>query len=165
VVGLSSNAYIVTPVANATSYTWALPNGWTTNDNNAFALVATVGNTPGPVELCVTATVGGCALTSCITVNVDFNTGLYPETTADYAWFTVQPNPSSGVFQLVPTRSDGSPINMTVHDGIGRVMKAPFMLSGSGMVFLDLNDVPSGSYYLIATRDGSQEVMKLMVQH
>jgi hypothetical protein len=164
VLGNTSNAYIVAPVANATSYSWALPNGWTTSDNGAFALVAEVGNTPGPVQLCVTATVGGCALTNCITVNVDFNTGLTPELTADNAWFTVQPNPSGGVFQLVPSRSDGLPINVTVHDGTGRVVKAPFVLSGSGMVVLDLGDVPPGSYYLVATRNGRQEVMKLMVQ-
>ena len=164
VVGLSSNAYIVTPVANATSYTWALPNGWTTNDNSAFALVAEAANTAGPVQLCVTATVGGCELTSCITVNVDFNTGLDPEaTTGSDAWYTVQPNPSAGLFQLIPA-ADVAPLTITVYDAVGRTVHTPFVAVGNRATTLDLSIAAPGAYYLVATSQGEQRISRIMVQ-
>ncbi len=163
VVGLSSNAYIVTPMANATSYTWALPNGWTTNDNSAFALVAEAANTAGPVQLCVTATVGGCELTSCITVTVDFNTGLDPEATASGAWYTVQPNPSTGLFQLIPA-GDLSPLTITVFDAVGRTVHAPFLVAGKSTATLDLSSAAPGAYYLVATGNGERHISRIIVE-
>lgn len=164
VVGNTSNAYIVTPVANATSYTWALPTGWTTADNGAFALVAEAANTAGPVQLCVTATVGGCELTSCATVTVDFNTGLDPEaTTGSEAWYTVQPNPSSGLFQLIPA-ADVAPLTITVYDAVGRTVYAPFVAVGKRATTLDLSTSAPGAYYLVATSQGEQRISRIMVQ-
>jgi len=164
VVGNSSNAYIVTPVANATSYTWTLPNGWTTNDNSAFALVADASNTAGPVQLCVTATVGGCELTSCITVTVDINIGLNPEATAaSEAWYTVQPNPSAGLFQLIPA-ADRAPLTITVHDAVGRTVHAPVVTAGKRVSTLDLSTAAPGAYYLVATSGGEQQISRLLIQ-
>ncbi len=164
VAGNTSSAFIVTPVANATSYTWELPNGWTSSDNTAFALVATANNTAGPVQLCVTAMVGGCELTSCTTVNVDFNTGIATTSASSDEWFTVQPNPSNGMFQLVPTTTSGGAINVTVRDGIGRTIMQPMIVAGPRAMTLDMQDVAPGAYYLLATREGHQQVVKLVVQ-
>lgn len=163
VIGNTSNIYMVTPVANATSYTWALPNGWSTSDNSAFVLVADVNNTPGPVQLCVTVMVGGCELTSCTTVMVDFNTGISTSATTS-EWFTVQPNPSNGLFQLVPTTTSGAAFNVSVRDGIGRTVMQPLIVAGSRTMILDMQDLAPGAYYLLATRNGEQQVIKIMVQ-
>jgi hypothetical protein len=163
VFGNTSNAYVVTPVANATSYNWALPNGWTTSDNSAFVIVAEANNTPGDVELCVTVMVGDCELASCITVTVDFNTDIATSNATSSDWFTVQPNPSSGVFQLIPTAGDAS-MTITVYDGIGRIVKAQFPVVGKRAVSLDLGEVAPGAYYLMATREGEQRAMKLIVR-
>jgi hypothetical protein len=161
--GNTSNVYLVTPVANATSYSWALPNGWTTSDNSAFALVAGVNNTPGPVELCVTAMVGDCELTSCITVTVDFNTGISTTDASGEDWFTVQPNPSSGIFQLRPSSTDAAPIRINIRNGLGQDVVAPFSLTGQPTIDMDLGDVAPGAYYLLATRNDEQQVIKIMV--
>ena len=163
VIGLTSNAYFVNPVAGATSYEWTLPNGWTTADNSAFVIVAEANNTPGEVELCVTATVGACEVTSCITVTVDFNTGIITPAANTSEWFTVQPNPYNGVFQLIPA-SDDAPMTITVYDGTGRTVKAQFPVAGKRTVALDLGEVAPGAYYLMATREGQTRAVKIMVE-
>ena len=164
ILGNSTNAYVVTPVANANSYTWTLPNGWTTADNSAFVVVTQANNVPGVVQLCVTATVGACELSSCADITVDFNTGIIANTTDNNNWFTVQPNPNNGVFQLMSSSSDKSPIRVTVNDGLGRQVLAPFTIAGQRSISMDLGNVAPGAYYLIATRNGAQQVMKAMVQ-
>ena len=164
IFGLTSNAYFVSPVAGATSYTWNLPNGWTSSDNSAFVVVAEADNTPGTVQLCVTAMVGACELTSCIDVLVDFNTGITTPVATSTDWFTVQPNPNNGVFQLLPSGSDKSPIRVTVNDGLGRQVLAPFSVAGQRSISMDLGNVAPGAYYVLATRNGEQHAMKVMVQ-
>ncbi|MBP6392552.1 MAG: T9SS type A sorting domain-containing protein [Flavobacteriales bacterium] len=164
VFGNTTNVYLVTPVANATSYNWTLPNGWTTSDNGAFALVAGVNNIAGPVELCVTAMVGDCELTSCITVNVDFNTGIATTNASSEDWFTVQPNPSNGMFQLRPSTTDATPLRISIRNGLGQEVLAPFTVAGQRTIDMDLSDVAAGAYYLLATRNGEQQVIKIMVQ-
>ena len=139
VAGNTSSAFIVTPVANATSYTWELPNGWTSSDNTAFALVATANNTAGPVQLCVTAMVGGCELTSCTTVNVDFNTGIATTNASSEDWFTVQPNPSNGMFQLRPSTTDATPLRISIRNGLGQEVLAPFTVAGQRTIDMDLS--------------------------
>ncbi|MBK7270067.1 MAG: T9SS type A sorting domain-containing protein [Flavobacteriales bacterium] len=163
VIGNSTNAYVVTPVPNATSYTWTLPNGWSTADNSAFVLVADANNVAGPVDLCVTAMVGSCELTSCITVTVDISTGI-ATTDGSATWYSVQPNPNNGVFQLMPSGDDKSPIRVTVNDGLGRQVIAPFTIAGQRSITMDLASVAPGAYYLIATRNGEQQAIKVMVQ-
>ncbi len=162
--GNTSNVYLVTPVANATSYSWALPNGWTTGDNSAFVVVAEANNTPGDVELCVTATVGACEVTSCITVTVDFNTGVTGPVQPSANWFTVQPNPSNGLFNILPSDEGKEPVRISVHDAVGRNIIAPFSLSLERSFPLDMGNVAPGAYYLIATRGDRKQVVKLVVQ-
>ena len=164
VIGNTSNAFVITPIANATSYTWALPNGWTTSDNGAFALVAGVNNTAGPVELCVTAMVGDCELTSCITVTVDFNTGIATSDRTSTDWLTVQPNPSNGIFSIQPSDDGKEPVRISVHDAVGRNVIAPFTLSLERSFPLDMGNVAPGAYYLLATRGDRKQVVKLVVQ-
>jgi len=164
VIGNSSNAYVVNPVANATSYLWDLPNGWTSTDNNAFVLVAEADNTPGPVQLCVTVMVSGCELTSCITVNVDYNTGISTNEAGAEDWFTVQPNPSNGIFQLRPSTTDATPLHISIRNGLGQEVLAPFIVVGQRTMEMDLSAVASGAYYLLAMRNGEQQVFKIMVQ-
>ncbi len=164
VIGNTSNAFVITPVANATSYTWTLPNGWTTSDNGAFVVLAQANNTPGPVELCVTVMVGACELNSCITVTVDFNTGITTGDATSTEWFAVQPNPSNGIFNILPSDDGKEPIRISVHDGVGRSVIAPFILSLERSFPLDMGNVAPGAYYLLATREDRQQVVKLVVQ-
>lgn len=160
--GNSTNAYVVTPVANANSYTWTLPNGWTTGDNSAFVIVAQADNTPGSVQLCVTATVGACELTSCIDITVDFNTGAAGNAVGNSSWITVHPNPSTGIFRIAGER-EGS-MMAEVRDGLGRIVVQPFALTASRTQALDLSHLAPGAYYLIASGGDQQQVIKLILE-
>ncbi|MBK7270060.1 MAG: T9SS type A sorting domain-containing protein [Flavobacteriales bacterium] len=164
VLGNTTNAYVVTPVPNATSYTWSLPNGWSTADNSAFAVVADANNVAGPVDLCVAAMVGACELTSCITVTVDISTDIHTNDGNANEWFTVQPNPSNGWFQLRLSTTDATPIRISVRNSSGQEVLAPLIVAGHRAIDMDLGEVAPGAYYLLATRDEEQTIIKLMVQ-
>ncbi len=87
---------------------------------------------------------------------------IAPATAATTSWFTVQPNPSSGVFSFnnpaqVATRVE-------VRDGLGRLVLAPLMVGTSRASVVDLSDVAAGSYHLVAEADGHRQVIKIMVQ-
>ncbi|HNA33827.1 MAG TPA: T9SS type A sorting domain-containing protein, partial [Flavobacteriales bacterium] len=160
VIGNTSNAFVITPIANATSYSWTLPSGWTTSDNGAFVLLAEANNTPGPVELCVTVMVGACELTSCIIVTVDLNTGVATNDATSTDLVTVQPNPSNGLFQVSATNI--SALNIEVRDGLGRSVLIPMVLNTSHASVLDLSDLAPGAYYLMASSADRQQVVKLL---
>ena len=53
---------------------------------------------------------------------------------------------------------------MTVNDGLGRQVLAPFTVAGQRTIEMDLGSVAPGAYYLIAIRNGDRQVMKVMVQ-
>ena len=46
---------------------------------------------------------------------------------------------------------------LTLHD-------QPFSVAGQRTIDMDLSDVAAGAYYLLATRNGEQQVIKIMVQ-
>lgn len=108
--------------------------------------------------------VGDCELTSCLTVNVDFNTGITTNEANADDWFTVQPNPSNGIFQLRPSTTDAVPLRISIRNGLGQEVLAPFTVAGQRAIDMDLSDVASGAYYLLATRNGEQQLIKIMVQ-
>lgn len=160
-----TNSWFVNPVPGATGYNWTLPSGWSSDVTNEFVLTATAGIDVGVVQLCVEGFIGNCVLsTDCFDVNVELYTGVTNVTSTNGDWFTVQPNPSNGVFQLIPANSD-APMTITVYDGTGRTVKAQFPVAGKRTVSLDLGEVAPGAYYLMATRDGQQRAVKLVVQH
>lgn len=160
----TNNAYFVNPVPGATSYSWTLPSGWSSPSTNNFFLQADAGTQVGTFELCVDANVGSCALHSCISVQVDLSTGLEPAGYLTEEWFAVQPNPSNGLFNILPSDEGMEPIRIAVHDGIGRNVIAPITLSLERSFPLDMGNVAPGAYYLLATREGRQQVVKLVVQ-
>jgi len=56
-------------------------------------------------------------------------------------------------------------MSITVYDGTGRIVTAPFQFTGTGSTTLDLKDVSPGVYYLMATRNGAHQAVKLMIEH
>ena len=56
------------------------------------------------------------------------------------------------------------PTRVTVNDGLGRQVLAPLTIAGQRNISMDLGNVAPGAYYLIATRNGEQRAMKVMVQ-
>jgi hypothetical protein len=160
----TSNAYYVNPVSGATGYSWTLPNGWTSPSTTNFFLQADAGTGVGTFNLCVDANVGACVLTTCLPVQVDLSTGISTSANASEEWFTVQPNPSNSIFSILPADASNGPVRISVHDGIGRNVIAPFILSLERSFPLDMGNVGPGAYYLLATRGDRQQVVKLVVQ-
>lgn len=158
----TTSTFSITPVAGATGYSWTLPNGWSSSNTNAFVLVAEVGTLVGPATLCVDVQVGACALNICRTVAVELSTGIGNTSVTTEPWLQLQPNPSNGQFQLV-RNDDGTPMQVTIHDGIGRIVKSTFQVIGNGATTIDLGGVESGTYYLIATRDDQQRIVPFVV--
>ncbi len=159
-----TNSWFVNPVPGATGYNWTLPSGWSSDVTNEFVLTATAGLDVGTVQLCVEGFIGGCVLsTDCFDVNVELYTGMTNVTGSESDLFTVQPNPSSGVFQLIPA-NDHVAMSITVYDATGRTVKAPFLVAGKRAVSLDLGDAAPGAYYVLATSNGQQRATKLMVK-
>src|SRR6185295_19018596 len=111
-------------------------------------LVAQAGSVLGATSVCVNVTVNGCMVNGCTTVTVNGPSTLTEIATED--WFTVRPNPSDGLFQLIPG-GDRTTMNITVYDGTGRTVKASFPVAGKRAVSIDLGDVSPGAYYLLAT--------------
>ncbi len=77
--------------------------------------------------------------------------------------FSVQPNPSTGVFSFnnpaqVATRVE-------VRDAIGRMVMQPMLVGTSRASAIDLSGLASGTYHLVAEAEGHRQVIKIMVQH
>ncbi len=98
-----------------------------------------------------------------IEAHYDLNTGLEDADGHSADWVTVRPNLSSGHFQLLLT-DQLTPTTVMIMDATGRTVKAPFVVEGSGTYNLDLNDVAPGMYFLLASKDGQQQSLKLIVQ-
>ena len=158
----TTNTYSINPVPGATGYSWTLPNGWSSNSTTDFVLIAQAGTSVGAVSLCVDVQVGNCVLNTCLLVNVELSTGMNAGANTSERWFTVQPNPSNGIFQFIPAGDQGA-MNVTVYDATGRTVKAAFPVADKRTVTIDLNNVDAGTYYLMATRDDQQRIVPLVV--
>ena len=99
----------------------------------------------------------GCECVGTIITSIEEGTG-------SNAWFTVQPNPSNGKFQLNALEVNTA-MSIAVYDATGRVVKAPILVSGKRTLQMDLEDMASGVYHVLATRNGQQRAIRIMVQH
>lgn len=153
----------IIPVAGATNYAWDLPSGWTSDNTGTFVLVAQAGEELGAEQVCIQLTVNGCVLTSCATVTVIDPTAIEEEHAAP--WFTVRPNPSNGVFTLTSTDAAQEQTTLRVHDATGREVLRSALAGAARVGTLDLTAVGAGTYYLIAARNGVQQVTPLVVTH
>lgn len=100
-----------------------------------------------------------------ITVSAHFVDGIgVSEMNGAKNWFTVSPNPSNGIFNLIPNKLGGEPMTITVTDLTGRIILAPVRAINSGNIVIDLNHISNGIYQLTAERDGQHQNTKLIVE-
>jgi len=156
----NSITMFITPLPGATNYTWTIPSDWTSTNTSTFVLVAEAGSILGEREVCIDVTANGCALSQCTAVNVTNTTDI--EEPSATPWFSVQPNPSNGQFQLV-RNDDGGTMNLSVYDGTGRIVMAVFSATGTGAVEFDLQGVEPGTYYLLGTRTNEHRIVPFVV--
>jgi len=153
-------SYSIEPVPGATSYTWTLPQGWT-GDTTGLVINVTSGATNNSDALCVQAVMGGCTgPNSCI--QVSFSTGI---STEDHTqWFVVQPNPSHGAFQLVPSGANTGPTRIMVYDALGKLVVAPVILNGTQPTMIHMEGEAPGTYFLRAIVGNESRVFHLLIQ-
>jgi hypothetical protein len=153
----------ITPVPGATNYAWTIPSDWTSTNTSTFVLVAQTGSILGEREVCIDVTANGCALNGCTSVTVTGTTGI--DETSTKPWFTVRPNPSTGLFEMAPSDRATATTDLVVFDAMGREVRRSTVVFNGAPLTLDLSDVETGTYYLVATRPGEQRVTPLVIAH
>jgi hypothetical protein len=152
--------YSIEPVDGATGYTWTLPEGWTGGTSGLSIDVVTDASNSTDA-LCVHAIMDGCVgPDACL--EISFTTGLDELGGTD--WFNIGPNPSHGMFHLIPSGGVSGPIRIMVYDLLGQLVQVPMDVNGSEGVVLHLEDEPSGAYFLRAERGSESRVVELMIQ-
>lgn len=159
----TSITMFITPLPGATNYTWTIPSDWTSTNTSTFVLVAQVGSILGEREVCVDVTVNGCVLNGCTNVTVTGSTGI--DENSSTPWFTVRPNPSNGIFEMAPSDRGTATTDLVVFDAMGREVRRSTVVFNSAPLTLDLSDVETGTYYLVAKRLGEQRVTPLVIAH
>ena len=76
--------------------------------------------------------------------------------------FTVQPNPSTGLFTFNNPAQKATWVE--VRDALGRMVMRPMLVGTSRASTIDLSDLASGTYHLVAEAEGHRQVIKIMVQ-
>ncbi len=133
---------------------------WYSPDWAQPVLQAHADSVHGPVELCVTATIGSCpALEECMTVLV-VDVGVSENMVTDP--FSVRPNPSAGLFWIIDDAQVGVE-RLAVEDATGRTI--PVVTQGHGVTrTIDLGDAVPGIYLLRIWHDHGTQVLRLVVR-
>ena len=84
--------------------------------------------------------------------------------TAGGAWFSIQPNPSDGNFEIIPSGSNTDPTVIKVYDALGQIIQAPLILSGVQPITLHMASEADGAYFLRASRGGESRVFRVLIQ-
>lgn len=159
----TSITMFITPLPGATNYTWTIPSDWTSTNTSTFVLVAQAGSILGEREVCIDVTANGCALNGCTNVTVTGSTGI--DENSSTPWFTVRPNPSNGIFEMAPSDRGTATTDLMVFDAMGREVRRSTVVFNGAPLTLDLSDVETGTYYLVAKRPGEQRVTPLVIAH
>ena len=162
VSGWTTHTYAITPAPLATGYSWEpLPPGWTSDDTAQPQLVATAGGNGGTATLCVTVSFGGCALDTCL--NVEVAVGLEDHGTISAPAFSVSPNPSAGLFTLSVNSPSAGGTTFELHDTAGRLVGVPRIAAGQTTTLLELSDLSPGMYLLRMMHQHGTRPVKLMI--
>jgi hypothetical protein len=93
---------------------------------------------------------------------------IRPVVFSDDIQWTLYPNPSSGIFNLVYQLNDGLSLSLKIYDASGRTIKT-YSAIGTGFqqkLIVDLQDskIPSGLYMLEAGAGERKQYFKLLKQ-
>lgn len=155
--------FTISPVLPGVEYTWVLPTGWISSDIHSETLVVTAPFGAGVGDLGVWGTNGGCLLdTATMAVLVETVVGLNEP--GEVGSFSVQPNPSDGLFTLVRNMHLRGPVDFELVDATGRRKQTNGTFNGQ-RVDIDMGDEPSGVYFLRLRHNAVIDVLRLVLQH
>jgi hypothetical protein len=158
---LSVNLIGETIVANSTTSTYQ----WIDCNNGNAIIVGATNQTFAPTvtgNYAVILTEGGCTDTSsCYLVEVS---GLYEHSANIH--FTVQPNPSTGIFNLSIDGLISNNANINVYNAIGQIVYSTAVNTGLGeyKMILDLSANEPGVYIVNVLGENGTELMKRIVK-
>lgn len=165
VTGPSGNTYTISANADVASYAWQLPPGWSSSDTTSPLLSATAGSEPGTFALCVTVVFEGCPapVDTCIDVTVTM-VGIQDQRDLPGAGFSVQPNPSEGLFNVTRFGSATMAERLMLVDATGRQVLASGFAMGQQVATLDLHHLAPGMYLLHVARETRARPVKLIIK-
>jgi trimeric autotransporter adhesin len=155
-----SASYSIDAVLGAAGYVWTLPDGWVGESTGTEIEVITDGAISND-QICVYAVVNGCPGPE-VCLDISFSTGLVSVASSD--WFTVGPNPSTGVFQVFSSAQNNGPIRIIVHDLLGQIVVAPVILQSAGSIVINMEHEASGVYFMRAVYGTESRVFELLIQ-
>jgi hypothetical protein len=165
----NGNNAILTALGNPLSGTAQQPIPIAPNSCQTATLVLQQLNTDllnyDDIEIILTSGCGDSQIRSSILISANFteDVGINEMNSAN-AWFTVSPNPSSGIFYLNP-KLNNSAMTITVTDLIGRTVLAPRIANATGNTAIDISNVTVGMYLLVAEINGERRSTRLVVNH
>lgn len=165
VSGFTTQNYSV-PVIPGATYVWTLPDFWSSSNTTSSSLSVFVQQGPDTEELCVNAYLPGCSDLdpACITITLLESVGIDDHASEAVDLFTVRPNPSRGIFELVRTRAGGDAEQLEVRDANGRLIPVRVLRAGQRVSSLDMGDASPGAYFLRASNGTEIQVIRLLVQ-
>lgn len=156
-----SYGFTVFPILPGAVYAWEVPDGWTTSDTSASSITIAPPFNGGLDQLCVSATLGLCTLsTSCISILVE-PVGIQEALISGAV--SIQPNPNNGRFDLIRAREAVGMMRYEVLDATGRIIGQSGILSGPRTT-IALDEASAGVYFLRLRHDGGTEVLRVVVQ-
>ncbi|MCJ7933573.1 MAG: M64 family metallo-endopeptidase [Chryseobacterium sp.] len=78
--------------------------------------------------------------------------------------FSIYPNPMNGEFYIRGKQDFSKNVGVQIHDVSGKLIPARFELKDPSTVFVDIKNVPSGSYLLTVTEDERQIISQKIIK-
>ena len=155
--------YTTTPVPGA-EFDWQIgpnPGSWTlVEQEETVSVIAPPIN--DDAILCVSVTMGSvCLKYGCKDLFI-MDVGVQEPLVA-HSDYSVRPNPSEGLFELVKNGPDSGPVRFRVDDALGRSV----LVSGSATAsktLIDLGSAVPGFYLLRVQHDQGMDVIRLVVR-
>lgn len=162
----------VSSVAGSTAFTVASNTGWTVTGNAGWCTLTQSGTGNGTIVADYTQNTSDQQRTASIEVKV---TGLAVQTvTVTQAKSSIgleenasgavriYPNPTHGIFRIVPAAGNSQSMEVTVQDLGGKVILKK-LCKGAREYLIDLATAPHGTYHVIVKTETSLAVTKLVV--
>ena len=92
------------------------------------------------------------------------STAKVSKITAKEKGFSIYPNPTDGVFYIKGKQDFSKNTRVEVYDGSGKLISAKSELKDASTVWVDIRNVPSGTYLLNVTEDNQQIISQKIIK-
>ena len=162
----TESEYTTLSAANATAYAWFVTpeEAATITVTDTTANVAWNTEWTGVAQITVTAQndCGDGETSAALEVLVKNTTGV-SEFDANNM-FTIYPNPNNGSFKIMPAKTIGSKVNITVTNAVSNVVFTDMNVNIDNGYQIDIKNLAKGVYFVIINNDNNQLVKRLIIK-